>query len=45
MSRMERLFRRGRLKLYKDLNIMEIIRNQKILITAVNEQMGERLFA
>lgn len=43
-NRLERMFRKGRAKVKKDLDIVALIRNQKILVAAVNEIMTKYKF-
>lgn len=38
-KKLDLMFKKGRAKVNKDMNIIEMIRNQKILIAAVNEIM------
>ena len=39
---LERMFRKGRSKIDKDVNIVEIIRNQKVYVAALTELMGRK---
>ena len=39
---LERMFRKGRTKIDKDLDIVEVIRNQKIYVAALTELMGRK---
>ena len=43
-SKTERLFRKGRKKLNKDLNLVEMIRNQKIVVACFNELLETQKF-
>ena len=36
------MFRKGRIKIDKDLDIVEVIRNQKIYVAALTELMGRK---
>ena len=39
---LERMFRKGRIKVDKDVNIVEIVRNQKVFLAALSALMGRK---
>ena len=41
-SKTERIFQKARVKLYKDLNLIEILRGNRVLVAACHDMMKDR---